>query len=97
VPVLLSPGADASASDAEDALAPLLEALLADGVPWALDDLAAACARSRSSVLRTLRALVEDGRVSAAGRARARRYVACAPAGIASQMFLVGLLDPARG
>lgn len=81
----------------DDGLALRLEAFLSDGLPWAVDDLATAAGHSRSSVLRALRVLLERERVEARGRARARRYVARFPAGIASQMLLVGLLQPGRG
>jgi hypothetical protein len=75
----------------------LLPALLADGAAWAARDLATASGRSASSVQRELRDLARTGRVAAAGSARARRYVATRPTGIASQMLLVGLARPARG
>ncbi len=85
------------APDARAGLEARIEAFLADGVAWSARDLAAACGTSASSLQRALRALVRAGRVGVLGRARARRYTASAPAGIASQMLLVGLSQPARG
>jgi hypothetical protein len=85
------------APDARAGLEARIEAFLADGVVWSARDLAVACGTSASSLQRALRALVRGGRVDVLGRARARRYTATAPAGIASQMLLVGLSQPARG
>lgn len=78
-------------------LVELIGALLDDGAAWSVADLATATAQSRSSVLRGLRTLARAGRVRVTGRARTRRYVAASPAGLASQMLLVGLLAPSRG
>jgi tetratricopeptide (TPR) repeat protein len=91
VPVSLSlPRETSSATE-------LCAALLDDGAAWSLAALTDVTAQSRSTVLRCMRTLVTDGRARTTGLARARRYVATAPAGLASQMLLVGLLDPGRG
>ncbi|HKE01436.1 MAG TPA: helix-turn-helix domain-containing protein [Planctomycetota bacterium] len=74
----------------------LVLALLGDGSAWSIEAIGSVTRRSRATVLRTLRRLVAEGRVHALGAARARRYVAAAPLGIASQMLLVGLLAPER-
>lgn len=72
-----------------------LMALLADGAAWAARDLASAIGSSQRSVQRALRELADQGHVRAVGRARTQRWVADdGGLGIASQMFLVSLLDP---
>jgi hypothetical protein len=72
-----------------------LTALLADGRPWAARDLALAIGASPRTVQRALAELARAGEVDAIGNARARRWQAPSPAGIATQMFLVSLLAPA--
>lgn len=71
-----------------------LAALVADGGAWAARDLALATGASVRTVQRALAELARRGDVLAVGNARARRWVAAEPGGIASQMFLVGLLAP---
>ena len=72
-----------------------LTVLLADGQAWAARDLALAIGASQRSVQRALRELQGAGSVRAVGRARARRWIGAAGSlGIASQMFVVSLLDP---
>ncbi len=94
---LRAPSSERAQSSPADELGLRLEAFLADGMPWAVDDLATAAGHSRSSVLRALRVLLARHRIEAVGNARARRYLARAPAGIASQILLVGLLQAGRG
>lgn len=74
----------------------LLLALLADGAAWSAADLADASGTSASTVRRALGALVHRGAVAKDGLARACRYTARAPEGIASRMWLAGLLRPGR-
>ena len=74
-----------------------LLALLADGAAWSVPALARASGASARTVQRALGDLARAGLAAASGAARARRWVATAPAGIASQMFLVGLARSKRG
>lgn len=72
-----------------------LSALLADGKAWAARDLALALGASPRTVQRALAELAAAGGAHAVGRARSQRWLARgARVGIATQMFLVGLLRP---
>ena len=66
-----------------------LLALLRSGEAWATSALAAAVGKSQRSVQRALSALELAGKVRAAGRGRARRWVASPAAGLATTLLLV--------
>jgi DNA-binding transcriptional ArsR family regulator len=79
VRVLLPPEAgDASA----------LVGLLGGGESWSTSALAEAMGQSQRTVQRALGALLEQGRVHAVGRGRARRWVAPPPSGFATTLLL---------
>jgi hypothetical protein len=79
VRVLLPPEAgDASA----------LVGLLGGGESWSTSALAEATGQSQRTVQRALGALLEQGRVHAVGRGRARRWVAPPPSGFATTLLL---------
>jgi len=65
-----------------------LLALLADGQAWSWSALALALGESQRNVQRALAELLEQGRVRAAGTARARRWLSPPPSGIATTLLL---------
>ncbi len=72
-----------------------LKAFLSDGHAWAARDLALAIGASPRSMQRALLKLAGSGAVQPTGEARARRWrIEGSAQGIASQMFLVSLLNP---
>jgi hypothetical protein len=65
-----------------------LVALLSTGEAWSTSALAAAAGISQRSVQRALATLLEDGRVQAIGRGRARRWTAPEATGFATTLLL---------
>jgi hypothetical protein len=63
-------------------------ALLADGESWSSSALALALATGQRTVQRALDALEADGKVYAAGRGRARRWVAPPMPGVTTTLLL---------
>jgi hypothetical protein len=72
--------------DAGDASA--LVGLLGGGESWSTSALAEAVGQSQRTVQRALGTLLEQGRVHAIGRGRARRWVAPPPSGFATTLLL---------
>ncbi|WP_137177379.1 helix-turn-helix domain-containing protein [Roseomonas sp. AR75] len=75
----------------EEAQAALL-ALLADGEAWSSSALALALGASQRSVQRGLEALAEQGKASAIGSGRARRWITPPMPGLATRLLLPPLL-----
>jgi hypothetical protein len=65
-----------------------LVGLLAGGESWSTSALAEAVGQSQRTVQRALGTLLEQGRVHAIGRGRARRWVAPPPSGFATTLLL---------
>lgn len=69
-----------------------LFALLSDGESWSSSALAMALGASQRTVQRALEALASRGKAQAAGRGRARRWMAPAPPGYTTTLLLPGPL-----
>lgn len=70
-----------------------LVGLLGGGESWSTSALAEAMGQSQRTVQRALGTLLEQGRVHAIGRGRARRWVAPPPSGFATTLLLAARAD----
>jgi hypothetical protein len=70
----------------------MLLAFLADGEAWSSSALALATGSSQRSVQRALEALAEEGKATAIGRGRARRWIMPPMPGFATSLLLPGPL-----